>query len=180
MRRKSSACRRAGRTMIETEIATPPSNRNILESSIAKVDPKWRLMVQMAWAARKWRNLLDQRLRIIGQNGARMEALANIAYFPPESTQVELANRIGIERATITRMLDSLEADGLVERLADPADRRIKRIRLTSAGETALQDIQEIVIELRASLLSETDPAAVDQTNVFLARLLVQLDARLA
>jgi MarR family transcriptional regulator for hemolysin len=159
---------------------TPPvHDRNILESSIAKVDPKWRLMVQMAWAARKWRKLLDQRLRIIGQNGARMEALANIAYAPPELTQVEIANRIGIKRATATRMLDSLEADGLVERLADPADRRTKRIRLTSAGETALQDIQNIVIELRASILSETAPEAVDQTNAFLAQLLVQLDARL-
>lgn len=166
--------------MIEIETAAPASNRNILESSIAKVDPNWRLMLQMAWAARKWRNLLDKRLRTIGQNGARMEALANIAYFPPEATQVELANRIGIERATITRMLDSLEADGLIERLADPADRRTKRIRLTSAGETALQDIQTIVIELRASLLREADPAIVDQTNVFLAHLLVELDTRLA
>ena len=77
-----------------------------------------------------------------------MEALANIAYFPPDATQVEIANRIGIERATLTRMLDTLEADGLIERLADPADRRTKRIRLTKAGEagnaTAMYDLSRI------------------------------------
>lgn len=146
---------------------------------MAKVDPKWRLMVQMAWTARKWRHLLDRRLRSIGQTGARMEALANIAYFPPEATQVEIANRIGIERATVTRMLDSLEADGLVERIADPADRRTKRIRLTGAGSAALRDMEEIVVELRASLLRDADPAAVDRTNALLAQLLEQLDAGL-
>jgi len=154
-------------------------SQNILGSSIAKVDPKWRLMVQMAWAARRWRNLLDQRLRAIGHNGARMEALANIAYFPPEATQVEIASRIGIERATLTRMLDTLEADGLVERLADPADRRTKRIRMTDAGVAALEEIQVIVRELRATLLSEADPDDIDRTNAFLAQLLIRLDSGL-
>jgi MarR family transcriptional regulator for hemolysin len=155
-------------------------NRNILESSIAKVDPQWRLMVQMAWAARKWRILLDQRLREIGQNGARMEALANIAYFPPEATQVQIANRIGIERATVTRMLDSLEADGLVERLADASDRRTKRIRLTEAGANALKDIQEIVVDLRATLLNDISSSALDQTNTFLSEMLINLDKELS
>jgi len=155
-------------------------NENILESASAKVDPKWRLRVQMAWTARRWRNLVDQRLRTIGHNGARMEALANIAYFPPESTQVEIANRIGIERATLTRMLDTLEADGLVERLADPADRRTKRIRLTQAGVDALEEIQVIVRELRATVLSEADPDDIDRTNAFLAQLLIRLDSGLS
>jgi MarR family transcriptional regulator for hemolysin len=134
-------------------------------------------MVQMAWVARKWRNLLDQRLRTIGHNGARMEALANIAYSPPESSQVEIAGRIGIERASVTRMLDTLEADGLVERLADPNDRRTKRVRLTDAGEAALLEIQALVTDLRATLLRNLDPVAIDQTNLFLADLLVELDA---
>jgi MarR family transcriptional regulator for hemolysin len=166
--------------MIETEDSGRPKRLdNILNSAIAKVDPGWRLTVQMAWVARRWRNLIDQRLRSIGHNAARMEALANIAYSPPDSTQVELANRIGIERATITRMLDSLEGDGLIERLADPADRRTKRIRLTPAGDAALQEIQIIVRELRANLLRDADPATVDRTNIFLAELLIQLDAGL-
>jgi MarR family transcriptional regulator for hemolysin len=170
----------AAGVVTETGKGAPAArNHNILGSAIAKVDPKWRLMVQMAWAARRWRNLLDQRLRSIGHNGARMEALANIAYFPPESTQVEIASRIGIERATLTRMLDTLEADGLVERLADPSDRRTKRIRLTSAGLAALEEIHVIVSDLRASLLSEADPADIDQTNAFLAQLLIRLDAGL-
>lgn len=150
-----------------------------MNAAISKADPKWRFTVQMAWVGRQWRSLLDQRLRTIGHNAARMEALATIAHSPPESTQRDIANRIGIERATITRMLDSLESDGLVERLADPADRRTNRIRLTPAGEVALQEIQVIVKDLRSRLLDGADPAVIDQTNEFLAELLVKLDAGL-
>lgn len=156
--------------------ARPP---RILNSAINTVDPKWRFTVQMAWVARQWRALLDQRLRTIGHNAARMEALATIAHSPAESTQQEIANRIGIERATITRMLDSLELDGLVERLADPTDRRTNRIRLTPAGHAALADIQVIVKELRGRLLDGADPVMIDQTNEFLAQLLIRLDAGL-
>jgi MarR family transcriptional regulator for hemolysin len=130
----------------------------------------------LAWVARQWRTLIDQRLRSIGQNAARMEALATIAHSHPESTQIEIANRIGRERATITRMFASLEEDGLVVRLSDPADRRTKWIRLTDAGHAALAEIQVIVREMRFRLLDGIDPDAVERTNAFLSELLVRLD----
>lgn len=170
----------AGSSPAHASARRPKRAGSILDPGIAKVDPKWRLMVQVAWIARQWRTLLDQRLRAIGQNTARMEALATIAFSPPESTQVEIANRIGLERATITRMFASLEEDGLVTRLSDPSDRRTKWIRLTPAGEAALAEILPIVAEMRSRLLDSTDASALDQTNGFLWELLTRLDAGLA
>jgi len=73
-------------------------------------------------------------------------------------------------------MLDSLEADGLVERLADPADRRTKHLRLTDAGKAALAEINAIAENLRFRLLAEIDAATIDQANGFLAMLLVRFD----
>ena len=46
-----------------------------------------------------------------------MEALAAIINSPSLSAQVDIAKRLRIEGPTMTRMLDTLEADGLVERL---------------------------------------------------------------
>ncbi len=91
-----------------------------------RTTPAIRLTVQMVLAARRWRSLLDERLRLAGQSSARMEALAAIINSPWPSAQVDIAKRLRIEGPTMTRMLDPLEADGLVVRLPDPTDRRSK------------------------------------------------------
>jgi DNA-binding HxlR family transcriptional regulator len=43
---------------------------------------------------------------------------------------------LGIDAGAITRMLDRLEAKGLVERVRSETDRRVVHVRLTEAGET--------------------------------------------
>lgn len=57
------------------------------------------------------------------------------------STPAELAEEAGVTRATMTGLIDTLEKDGLVERGADPADRRTVRVKMTPAGETVLSSI---------------------------------------
>ncbi len=49
-------------------------------------------------------------------------------------TQVALAERIGVEKASLTGVLASLEKAGLVRRVRDPRDRRKLDVRLTPAG----------------------------------------------
>jgi DNA-binding MarR family transcriptional regulator len=53
----------------------------------------------------------------------------------------ELAELAGVSRATITGLLDSLERDKLVERSADPSDRRVVSVHLTAAGKDLLEEI---------------------------------------
>ena len=138
-----------------------------------------RFTVQLVLAARRWRSLLDEHLRRIEQSSARMEAMAAILASPPLSAQVDIAKRLRIEGPTLTRMLDTLEKDGLVERLPDPADRRTKKLRLTPEGEEALEEIFEIVDVLRARLLEGVPPEMIEQGNEFLAGLMGKLDAGL-
>jgi MarR family transcriptional regulator for hemolysin len=135
-----------------------------------------RLTVNLVIVARRWRSLLDERLRLIGQSAARMEALAAILNSPSLSAQVDIAKRLRIEGPTMTRMLDTLEQDGLVERLPDPCDRRTKQLRLTPAGETVLEDIFAIADELRDRLLDGIPPEQTDELNEFLAMLTARLD----
>lgn len=54
------------------------------------------------------------------------------------STPSLLAEKIGVTRATMTGLIDSLEQNGLVTRVFDKADRRSVMIRLTPAGQAKL------------------------------------------
>ncbi|BBC72196.1 conserved hypothetical protein [Altererythrobacter sp. B11] len=138
-----------------------------------------RLTIQIVIVARRWRSLLDERLRTIGQSAARMEAMAAIMNSPDLSAQVEIAKRLRIEGPTMTRMLDTLEKDGLVERLPDPADRRSKQLRLTDAGRAALADIFDIADALRHRLLHGLPPETIGLLNDALQDLSHRLDAGL-
>lgn len=139
-------------------------------------DSKFRLTVQIVLAARRWRSILDEKLRVIGTSAARMEALSTIDRAPWPSAQVEIANRMGIEKPTLTRMLDMLEAEKLVERLPDPGDRRAKLIRLTPEGQKTLEAASQVASDLRALLLDEFDEADIVHFNLFAERLLARLD----
>ncbi len=170
--------------MSSTATAGKPPRKARSESSYAiyrtgGTTPEIRFTVQLVLAARRWRSLLDEHLRPIEQSSARMEAMAAILASPPLSAQVDIAKRLRIEGPTLTRMLDTLEKDGLVERLPDPTDRRTNKLRLTPAGEKALEEIFEIVDVLRARLLDGVSPETVEQGNEFLAGLMGKLDAGL-
>ena len=138
-----------------------------------------RLTINLVLVARRWRSLLDERLRTIGQSAARMEAMSAIFNSPTLSAQVDIAKRLRIEGPTMTRMLDTLENDGLVERLPDPSDRRTKQLRLTAAGEAALEEIFAIADELRDALLDGIPHEKMDELNAFLGMLTGRLDSGL-
>lgn len=53
----------------------------------------------------------------------------------PTVNQRELADAVGIQGATLTHHLNAMEADGLIIRRRDPANRRVHQLRLTEAGE---------------------------------------------
>ncbi len=57
------------------------------------------------------------------------------------STPSQLAEKSGVSRATMTRLIDGLARDGLVKRLGDRSDRRKYSIRLTAAGQARLDEV---------------------------------------
>ena len=66
----------------------------------------------------------------------------------PGMTQNEMAGLCEVEPITVGRLVDRLEARGLVERRLDPADRRIRRLHLLPAAEPILEEIQRYKDEL--------------------------------
>lgn len=77
--------------------------------------------------------------------------------------QAFLAERMGVEAMTLSTYLDRLEGRGLVERVADPADRRAKLVHLTEAAEPVLEEIARIGTELRSDISASLPPMLIDE-----------------
>ncbi len=162
----------------EEELERAIACRDSLPSRESYPTPELRFTVQLVLAGRMWRSLLDEKLRQLGHSASRMEVMAAILYSPPLTTQIQIAKRVGIEGPTLTRTLDMLEADGFVERLPDPADRRNKHLRLTDAGIDALNEIFSITVEMRSRLLEGLPKETVSQCTELLAELLYRISER--
>jgi DNA-binding MarR family transcriptional regulator len=68
-------------------------------------------------------------------------------------SQHDIAQRMGVDRTTMVGLVDELEKKGLVERRADPLDRRKNVVALTEAGRTTVQDATRAVAEAERRFL---------------------------
>ncbi|GAA4803476.1 MarR family winged helix-turn-helix transcriptional regulator [Actinomycetospora chlora] len=87
------------------------------------------------------------------------------------TSQRELAAAVGIQGATLTHHLDAMEADGLVTRRRDPANRRVHVVELTDAGRAAFTRLREVAVEHDRRLHAGLDPDDVDVVRRVLGRL---------
>lgn len=90
--------------------------------------------------ARMMRTRFDQRARTRGMTRAQWVILGRLSRQPGIS-QNEMAAICEVEPITVGRLIDRLEARGLVERRADPTDRRIRRLHLLPAAQPILDEI---------------------------------------
>src|SRR6266480_883788 len=72
-------------------------------------------------------------------------------------SQLALAHHLGIDRTVMTYMLDDLEAAGLIERQPDPADRRARRVIVTTKGTKLLATLDRRPQAAEADLLAPLD-----------------------
>lgn len=108
--------------------------------------------------ARLMRRAFDERVRNKGITRPQWRVLGLLHRFGG-STQVTLAEMMDVEPITLGRMIDRLQDAQLVERRADPADRRAWRIHLTPVGEARLEDLKPLATELFADAVSGLDTA---------------------
>lgn len=87
------------------------------------------------------------------------------------STQIALAQHLGVDRTMMTYLLDDLEDAGLVERRPDPADRRARRVTLTATGAARLAEFMCGLHRAEDGLLDALDPDDRTQLRDLLRRL---------
>src|SRR5262245_64226961 len=75
--------------------------------------------------------------------------------------QSELADMLDLQPITLTRLLDRLSANGLIERRPDPDDRRANRLFLTPAAGPLMEHLDRLGNDLMSTVLDGIDPAAI-------------------
>lgn len=94
-------------------------------------------------AARLLRRRFDGRARALGVSRAQWQVLFALSR-QEGSNQTSLADYLEVETITLCRMVDRLADAGLVERRADPADRRAWRLFLTDAAHPLLDQLRQV------------------------------------
>jgi MarR family transcriptional regulator, transcriptional regulator for hemolysin len=107
--------------------------------------------------ARLVRKRYEQRARPLGLTRAQWQVLAHLQRHEGIN-QSGLAELLEIEPITIARLLDRMEEAGLVERRADPADRRARRLFLTERARPMLERGRALGDEVRAEAFAGLGP----------------------
>lgn len=93
--------------------------------------------------ARTLRTRFDQKARATHAMTRAQWVILSRLDRQPGMSQNEMAAICEVEPITVARLIDRLEARGLVERRADPSDRRIKRLHLLPAAKPIVETIHE-------------------------------------
>lgn len=93
-----------------------------------------RLMFVLVHKARELERRYEEVLALDGLTGPKFAALSKLVQAGKPLSLGELAEELTCVRSNITQLVDRLEADGLVVRLVDPADRRTIRAEATEQG----------------------------------------------
>ena len=111
--------------------------------------------------ARLLRVEADKRARSHGMTRAQWGILIWLERQPGIS-QKELAELLEVEPITVARLIDRLEAHGMVERRPDPKDRRIWRLHLRTPAYSTLREIERHRAEILETVAGGLDEATVE------------------
>jgi MarR family transcriptional regulator for hemolysin len=76
-----------------------------------------------------------------------------------------LADAIGIEGASLVRLIDELQSSGLVTREPDPSDRRANVVSLTPRGREVVTEVNEDIQNLREQIFASISAADIQATG---------------
>lgn len=120
------------------------------------------------------RKAFDERAREIGITRPQWRVLAYLSRQPGIS-QSPLAELLEVEPISLSRMIDRLEDSGMVERRADPQDRRAWRLFLTAKAEPVIDNLRTLADQTNTDMMRGLD----DETHDQLCNLLGQIRSNL-
>lgn len=118
--------------LMATEIEGPGSE------PLTKQD--FEALAQFRFGIRHYLRLSEEMVRKDGLTPQQYQLLLALKGFPGRdwATVRELAERLQLRHHSVVELVNRAQGQGLVERAADPGDRRVVRVLLTPAGERVL------------------------------------------
>ncbi|MDF2630011.1 MAG: transcriptional regulator, MarR family [Symbiobacteriaceae bacterium] len=129
------------------------------------------------WVKRAYlaaRKAMDQSLAEFHLTGSQFELLRHVL----DRDGIELRTlqeRLHISSATITRLVDGLVSRGLVRRVTNPEDARVKMLYVTAAGRDLGQEVHRRAAQIEARMLAGFSPAEQALAKEFCARMVSNL-----
>lgn len=114
-------------------------------------------------------DLFFERLGALDLSPARLTALSLIAT-EPDINQAQLARRLNIAGPSVLKLVDALEAAGLVARLDVEGDRRRYKLVVTASGRHRLEQLRTELAAYEAQLARRLSAAERTQLLDLLAR----------
>lgn len=119
--------------------------------------PDEELSARLHSAALHLLRRLAQEDRATGVSAPRLSGLSVLVIGGPR-TIGSLAAIEGVTPPTMTRLVAAMVADGLIERLADPADRRVVRVQASETGRTLLLTGRDRRVSTLAAMIAPLTP----------------------
>ncbi|MFJ5368620.1 MarR family winged helix-turn-helix transcriptional regulator [Bosea sp. CER48] len=141
--------------------------------------PRFRNWVSVARAHSLWEKVFTEALAPLDIQLAHYDVLANVFHAPGLSQQA-LAEKLLVGRSAMSMLLPVLERRGLIERRNDEADKRLRRLWLTPAGEALTRKAMAVhvaEIEAMMTVLSDEECNAAGEA---MRRVAKALEARSA
>jgi DNA-binding MarR family transcriptional regulator len=130
-------------------------------------------------SARLLSKLIDRRLQPFGLTRAQWAVLASLNSRDGLS-QSELADELEIEKSTVGRLIDHVEANGWIERRPLPSDRRLWLVHLTERAGPLIETVTKVILATRAEMLRGLTAEQQQHLGQGLALLKANLQAALA
>jgi MarR family transcriptional regulator, transcriptional regulator for hemolysin len=127
------------------------------------------LPFEIGETAHALRKAFDRRAVGLGVTRAQWKVLFKLTRYPG-MRQIELADMLDIEPITLSRIIDRLEESTLVERVADPADRRAWRLHVTVKAQPLVEKLRALAAEMTANAFAGIDFKDIEITRQVLAR----------
>jgi DNA-binding MarR family transcriptional regulator len=114
---------------------------------------------------------VETRLAEVGLSLAKLAALRRLTEAGESLPLGQLAERLACVKSNVTQLVDRLEADGLVNRTADPNDRRSRLAILTDAGRVAHAKGSEIQTQVEQELFGVLTATESETLHTLLGKL---------
>ena len=113
-------------------------------------------------AARLLSKRFDQKARAIGLTRAQCSVLFRLS-MQEGMNQARLAELMEMEPISLARLVDRMEQAGWIERRADPADKRARRLYMTAKAKPVYERMIAVGLETRGEALAGMSPSDRDR-----------------
>lgn len=110
-------------------------------------------------------------------HGPRGYQILSVVGHSDPPTQAQLARHLNIDKTVLPYIIDALVDDGVVERLRDPADGRVRRIAITEHGRTVLAELEAKVRAAEDTVLGRLPGTAREAFVANASRLAMMIHA---